>query len=44
VTLKVTGMEQVTRRVAGEFVEWLQQKRGLAAKTTMRHLSSLSAF
>lgn len=44
VVLQTAGMEQVPRRVAGEFVEWLQQERGLSAKTTARHLSSLKTF
>lgn len=38
------GMEAVTRRVAGEFVEWLHQTRGLHPKTISSRVSGLSAF
>jgi hypothetical protein len=42
--LTETGMEDLTRRRVGEFVEWLQQEQGkeLSAKTTGRIVSSLS--
>lgn len=42
--LAVTGMEAITRRVAGEFVEWLQQEKALNPKTVSSRISGLSAM
>ena len=42
VVLDTTGMEAIDKRVAGEFVEWLQQHKGLNPKTVSSRVSGLS--
>jgi integrase len=42
--LAVTGMEAIDRRLAGEFVEWLQQSKGLHPKTVSSRVSGLSSL
>jgi integrase len=42
VVLETTGMEAIDKRVAGEFVEWLQQHKGLNPKTVSSRVSALS--
>lgn len=42
--LATTGMEKITRRLAGEFVEWLQHEKGLNPKTVASRVSALSSL
>jgi len=42
--LSSVGVEQITRRLAGEFMEWLEQSQRLAPKTIARLHSSLSSM